>query len=103
MSADLRAAAQQALEAWQRWLRGECPQWKLVMCFAELEAALAQQAEPVEPVAWMFESERNFNLVGYGGWEKRITEYRPNAPQGSVRNVTPLYAAPPQHPAKTVA
>ena len=56
----------------------------------------AQQDEPVEPVAWMFESERNFNLVGYGGWEKRITECRPNALQSSVRNVTPLYTAPPQ-------
>ena len=55
-----------------------------------------QQAEPVEPVAWMFELARNFNLEGYGGWEKRITEYRPNTPEGSVRNVTPLYTAPPQ-------
>ena len=56
----------------------------------------AEPVEPVEPVAWMFESERNFNLVGYGGWEKRITECRPNALQSSVRNVTPLYTAPPQ-------
>ena len=63
-----------------------------------LRAALAQQDEPVqEPVAWMFELARNFNLEGYGGWEKRITEYRPNTPEGSVRNVTPLYTAPPQH------
>ena len=59
-------------------------------------AALTQQAEPVEPVAWMFELARNFNLEGYGGWEKRITEYRPNTPEGSVRNVTPLYTAPPK-------
>ena len=63
---------------------------------AALRAALAQQAEPVEPVAWMFELARNFNLEGYGGWEKRITEYRPNTPEGSVRNVTPLYTATPK-------
>ena len=64
---------------------------------------VAQQAEPAqEPVAWMFELARNFNLEGYGGWEKRITERRPNALQSSVRNVTALYTAPPQQVAQQV-
>ena len=89
---DLRTAAQQALEA----MRCAVPTGKITLyewdkAMADLDAALAQQAEPVqEPVAWMFELARNFNLEGYGGWEKRITEYRPNTPEGSVRNVTPL-------------
>lgn len=95
----LHEAAQQALEfldAEFGWSPGEAPR------IDALRAALAQQDEPVEPVAWMFESERNFNLVGYGGWEKRITERRPNALQSSVRNVTALYTAPPQRPTEPV-
>jgi hypothetical protein len=40
---DLHKAAQQALEAWQRYLLGECPQWKLMERFEALRAALAQQ------------------------------------------------------------
>lgn len=102
-----REVVNQALEAleyensWHEILKVR-PYASTVDAITALRAALAQQDEPVEPVAWMFESERNFNLVGYGGWEKRITEYRPNDLQGSVRNVTPLYTAPPQRPAKPV-
>ncbi len=102
-----REVVNQALEAleyensWHEILKVR-PYASTVDAITALRAALAQQDEPVEPVAWMFESERNFNLVGYGGWEKRITECRPNALQSSVRNVTALYTAPPQRPTEPV-
>ena len=55
-----RSVVQQALEAWQRYLLGECPQWKLMERFEALRAALAQQEGggrlppplQAEPVAW---------------------------------------------------
>jgi hypothetical protein len=110
---DLHKAAQQALEAWQRYLLGECPQWKLMERFEALRAALAQQqagswqdgvleghlrererwlaqeqAEPVEPVAW---------------YQKRGQEVLTSHPACWGREDepwTPLYTAPPQRKEK---
>ena len=98
MSADLKAAAQQALEAWQRWLHGECPQWKLVMRFAELEAALTQQAEPVRPAAKV----ELMMTGGNAGLATRIVEIEDHLRE-RLRPGQLLYTAPPQRPAKPVA
>jgi hypothetical protein len=49
---DLRAAAEQALECLKGVARGKYDGNAAGVC-ATLEAALAQQAEPVEPVAWV--------------------------------------------------
>lgn len=56
-----------------------------------------EQAKPVqEPVAWRYELATTIHENEYGGWEQLITPYKPNAPDGSIRNLTPLYTAPPQ-------
>ena len=78
---DLRTAAQQALEfldAEFGWSPGEAPR------IDALRAALAQQAEPVEPVAW---------------YQKRGQEVLTSHPACWGREDepwTPLYTAPPQ-------
>ena len=78
---DLRTAAQQALEfldAEFGWSPGEAPR------IDALRAALAQQAEPVEPVAW---------------YQKRGQEVLTSHPACWGREDepwTPLYTSPPQ-------
>jgi hypothetical protein len=49
-----------------------------------------------EPVAWSYEVSTTMTDHGYDGWEHRITKYKPNVPEGSIRSLTPLYTAPPQ-------
>ena len=57
----------------------------------------AAKAEPVqEPVAWSYELATTMLEHRYDGWEHLITRYKPNVPEGSIRNLTPLFAAPHQ-------
>lgn len=45
-----------------------------------------------EPVAYMYETARfHSSKKGYFGWNKQVTLYKPNVPEGSIRNLTPLY------------
>lgn len=56
---------------------------------------------PAEPVAWRYELATTMEWkdgkavgpAGYGGWKWHLTEYEPQVPEGSLRNLTPLYAA----------
>ena len=94
----LREAAQQALEA----LKFSTPNprsidddyaeqgWKEhIAAVAALRAALAQQAEPVEPVAW-----RSENANPPGGYV--IFQQYPQALADLGKPIQPLYTAPPQ-------
>ena len=81
---DLRAAAQQALEAleWAADLRN-CPS-----AIAALKFALAQPEQ--EPVAWMFtENEKYGNAVV-------LKKHKPKTYDSNWWSMTPLYTAPPQ-------
>ena len=81
---DLRIAAQQALEALEdaRTFTGA---WRTsAKAITALRAALAQQEEPVEPVAWIYQN--MYTEQEYLVWKKGT----------GGRNWTPLYAAPPQ-------
>ena len=85
---DLRTAAQQALEALEmsrRFVyadsRPQCDE-----AIAALHAALAQQDEPVEPVAWMVYTE--------GGASAYVTD-NPRDLIGAYRALA-LYTTPPQ-------
>lgn len=44
--------------------------------------------------AWAYERATRLTASGYTGWEKRITETRPNCPEGSVKHLTRLIAVP---------
>jgi hypothetical protein len=54
-----------------------------------------------EPAAWAYELATTFRGEGgnasYGGWVPRLSREKPNVPEGSIRNLTPLYSgtAPP--------
>lgn len=61
---------------------------------ASLRSALEQREH--EPVAWSYEVSTTMMDHGYDGWTYRITNYKPNVPAGSIRSLTPLYAAPPK-------
>ena len=83
---DLHKAAQQALEALE-----DLRVWraKQSMHVTALRAALAQQAEPVEPVAWIHTDPDKPRV--------RFLEWREDEPGYRGRWVkTPLYTAPPQ-------
>ena len=84
---DLRTAAQQALEALEYAQQDrECPSTTR-QAIAALRAALAQQAEPVEPVAGVvLNKEGRAALVEYGREEWHCV----------VRNARRLYTAPPK-------
>ena len=75
--ADLRIAAQQVLKAWDGrtlvWFR------RSYAVMENLRVALAQQAEPGEPVAWMY------NIL-----EDNIIRHRPADLKRSPQNWTPL-------------
>ena len=93
---DLRTAAQQALEAWQTATYGHPSHHKAtLLAMTALRAALAQQDEPVEPVAWMYTgikqdgTEHGPHLV----WKPKYMDAM-SASKGA--KATPLYAAPPQ-------
>ena len=87
----LREAATQAFGA----LEGGADSWQLVgPAIDALKAALAEQVQ--EPVAWSYELATTMLEHRYDGWEHLITRYKPNVPEGSIRNLTPLFAAPPQ-------
>lgn len=50
------------------------------------------------PTAWSYEIAkfRDGETGQYSGWVRRITPDRPDAPKGSVRALTPLYAGEPE-------
>lgn len=53
-------------------------------------------AEPVEePVAWSYDLATTRLDHRYDGWIRRITQHKPNVPEGSIRNLTPVYHIPP--------
>ena len=62
------------------------------------EAALTPPPAAQEPVAWMFElaTMQDAETGEYGGWEgTKLGLCKPKVPEGSIRNLMPLYAAPP--------
>ena len=76
---DLREAAQQALEALKSC--SGVPHWPALQpTIGALHAALTQQDEPVEPVAWLYEA----------GADRTLHWHKPPL------YGTPLYTAPPQ-------
>ena len=87
----LRAAAQQALEALEHH-GGNLPWNAFVEVRKDLRAALAQeQAEPVEPVAWIHTDPDKPRV--------KFLEWRENEPGYRGRwDKTPLYTAPPRCP-----
>lgn len=66
---------------------------------AILSALPTDAVQPVggEPVAWSYDlatiHDRAFHT--YDGWKACLSASKPNAPEGSVRNLTPLYATAP--------
>ena len=84
---DLRTAAQQALEDLKDLHKNHNITYAGTI--AALEAALAQQAEPVEPVAWMLTDAQN-PRVRFLEWQKETRAYSGDWIK------TPLYTAPPQ-------
>ncbi len=85
---DLRTAAQQALEAWQSHQHGKCSLEEAVERFDALRAALAQQAEPVEPVAWECEA----------GGLKPLTQRQYDAQTANIRRHYTRIAPPQRNP-----
>jgi len=77
-----RAVVEQALEALTPWMGGDASHTEQYAAYHALRAALAQQAEPVEPVAWMYD-------CGGGG---RMYAEELDDPTGWIA----LYTAPPQ-------
>lgn len=49
-----------------------------------------------KPVAWSYELAGYYNAgrARYDGWKKQLTDYAPNVPEGSIRNLQPLYTRP---------
>lgn len=48
-----------------------------------------------KPVAWLFELATHLGPTGiYSRWVSRLSTTEPNVPEGGIRNLTPLYAAP---------
>lgn len=60
--------------------------------------ALTPPPAAQEPVAWMYELATMIDAETgeYGGWGgTKLGLHKPDVPEGSIRNLTPLYAAPP--------
>ena len=87
----LHEAAQQALEALEWHLEKGAWGADIEGVTAALRERLAQQAEPVEPVAWYFEA-RHIDSA----WAAAVTLKHPGPEGKYMRKVTPLYTAPPQ-------
>src|SRR5258707_13704342 len=53
-----------------------------------------------DAVAWAYElaTQKDSETGEYRGWVRRLSRDRPNTPEGSMRNLRALYAAPPAHP-----
>jgi len=63
----------------------------------DLADALKGQSTTQELVAWEYELAQSLDeRGGYGHWgPKTLSHKRPNVPDGSVRNLRPLFAAAP--------
>jgi hypothetical protein len=48
------------------------------------------------PVAWSYELARSMNrgTGEYSDWGQELTMFKPRVPDGSIRNLTPLYTRP---------
>lgn len=61
----------------------------------ELAVLSAQQAD-VEPDAWSYELAHGIAASGvYSNWESRLSRNKPCVPDGSIRNMKPLYGIAP--------
>jgi hypothetical protein len=100
MSADLRIAAQQVLKALLNFPSDISDE--MFESIRALKAALAQQAEPVEPVAWMYTGVKQ-DGIEHGPHLVWKPEYMDAMSASKGAKATPLYTAPPQRPAKPVA
>ena len=89
-----KGVLKQALEALEADNSKLWPSDRRTAAYFNLRAALAEPVQ--EPVAWSYELATTMLEHGYDGWTHRITRYKPNAPEGSIRNLTPLFTAPPQ-------
>jgi hypothetical protein len=84
---DLRAAAQQGLDAIYRWHMTDGETADLMPAFEALRATLAQPAASGEPVAW-----RSENANPPGGYV--IFQQYPQALADLGKPIQPLYTAP---------
>jgi len=69
---------------------------KIAAAITAVKAALAQEEQEQEPVAWAYEVATTVRDGKGARWESRITEYEPKVPVGMIRNLTPLYTHPPR-------
>jgi hypothetical protein len=77
------------------WYSYEFPEGELYTSIKEIRKLLAQPEQEQEPVAWMYEEATSFNKDGYFS-EWLPCFYLEKADEDeSLRNETPLYAAPP--------
>ena len=97
----LREALQHCKSALRNWI-AMYPESKDALDVIALDAAdtaLAQPADGGEVVAWRYELATYVECDVRGrGWRRHMTDYKPNVPEGMVRNLRPLtYAdkAPP--------
>jgi hypothetical protein len=58
--------------------------------------SLTTQQEQGEPVAWMYILATTIKDGVYGGWENKLSRQKPNAPEGAVNHIVPLYTTPQQ-------
>lgn len=77
---------------------------KVYARMVEVAGQPAIAALPGEPVAWKYElaharTWENGTPVGWADWHWYLTNYEPHVPEGSLRNLTPLYTTPPSNEA----
>lgn len=62
----------------------------------EQRQAVPSPAVAPEPVAWQYElALYGWSKETYGHWNWHLSEIEPHVPEGSIRNLRPLYASPP--------
>ena len=67
---------------------------RIIVALREQQQGQSEQhAEFGEPVAWIFQlaSSRDQATGEYSGWREMIQVGRPVVPEGSIRNLRPLY------------
>lgn len=60
----------------------------------QLAMETAPEAPAGEPVAWRYELATRVAEGQYTNWKWHVGVVEPHVPEGSIRNLTPLYAAP---------
>jgi hypothetical protein len=92
-------------QAWLGWLA------RSIIAGQQSAGAREAASQPAavtgqEPVAWIYEFATAIcEGRQYSGWEKRLTSYLPNVPEGSIRNIIKMvgYTAPQSAPEKQAA